>query len=257
VHAQPYDLAFTIASPNQVFSGRPGGSSAPVSVSASEGPLEHVERSALERSLREAEESALAELATIRETLRRSVEAVTRGDTSLAEAVMAEADEVERRYSDVHERLVALIARHAPVAGDLRLAIALLHVNDRVERMGAQCVNIAKLCCAMPAGSRPAGGQLDCLAGMASLADEQVAEAARVFAERDIEGARNLREHDQGINSANRRCFEFAVHDRGAETRREGALMVTLMARALERIGDNAVDVGRQAIFAVSGRLRD
>jgi phosphate transport system protein len=227
-----------------------------MSVSVDEGPLLRVERSALEDALREAERRTLSELEVVRGALEDAVKAVMTGDAALADDVVRRAGELERRYADVHDRLLALMARQAPVAGDLRLAIALLHVNDRIERMGAQCVNIAKLCRAIDGGMRPSEEQLDCLAAMARLASEQMAESARVFAERDAEGVRRLREHDVAINESNRRCFSLAVGVGGEEARREVALVVAMMARALERTGDNAVDIGQQAVFAASGRLR-
>jgi phosphate transport system protein len=149
-----------------------------------------------------------------------------------------------------------LIARQAHVAGDLRLAIALLHVNDRTERMGTQCVNIATLSSAMPVGADRPAEQLGCLREMARMADEQVAEAARAFAQRDVEAARRLDERDRGINEHNRRCFALAVREGDGEQRREAAFLVAMMARAIERLGDNAVDIGQQADFAVTGRLR-
>jgi phosphate transport system protein len=192
----------------------------------------------------------------VRQSLRRAVEAARTGDAALADQVATSAGELERRYGEVHDRLLGVIARQAPVAGDLRLAIALLHVNDRLDRMGAQCLNVATLCGAIPAGTRPSTEQLECLSAMAELADEQVAEAGRVFAERDVEGAARIRQHDVAINDANRRCFALAIHDGDDEALREVAFVVAMMARALERIGDNAVDVGQQTAFAVTGRLR-
>jgi phosphate transport system protein len=215
-----------------------------------------VSRSALQAALHEAEERTLGELRVVRTLLRRAVEAATTGDPSAAEAVEADARELDRRYGDVHDRLLSLIACQGPVAGDLRLAIALLHVNDRIERMGAQCVNVATLCRQIPSGQSASAGQLECLSTMAELADEQVAEAERVFAERDREGARDLRKHDLEINGHNRRCFELAVQNGSDESRREVGFFVALMARALERIGDNAVDIGQQASFAATGRRR-
>jgi phosphate transport system protein len=217
---------------------------------------ERVERIPLLRSLREAEERTLAEFDVVRDLLRRAVEAATAHEPEAADRVAADARDLQRRYDDVHDRLLALIARQAPVAGDLRLAIALLHVNDRVERMGAQCVNIATLCGQIPERERPSSEQLNCLSAMARLVDEQVAEAARAFAERDVDGAAGLRDHDLAINEHNRRCFALAVTGGDDPARREAAFFVALMARALERIGDNAVDIGQQATFAVTGRLR-
>jgi phosphate transport system protein len=206
--------------------------------------------------LREAEERTLAELAVVRELLAETIRAATTCDTAIADQVSAQAGDLDRRYGEVHDCLLALMARQAPVAGDLRLATALLHVNDRIERMGSQCLNIATLCRALPEGERPSSGQLECLSAMARLADEQVTEALRVFAQRDVDGARRLVEHDLGINEQNRRCFALAVRDGDDEVHREVGFMVAMMARAIERVGDNAVDIGRQAAFAATGRLR-
>jgi phosphate transport system protein len=215
-----------------------------------------VDRTPLEQGLREAEQQTLAEFGVVRDLLRQAVDAALSGDGTLAQKVAEDARELEQRYDEVHDRLLALIALQAPVAGDLRLAIALVHVNDRLARMGAQAVNVATLCGEMPEGARPSQEQLACLSTMASLVDEQVADAQSILTDRDPDGAARLRRHDQAINEHNRRCFALAVQDGDDERRREAAFFVALMARALERIGDNAVDVGRQAAFAASGRLR-
>jgi phosphate transport system protein len=170
--------------------------------------------------------------------------------------VVASAGEAESRYERVHEELLALIARQQPVATDLRLAIALLHVNDRAERMAAQCVNIATLCAAVPEGHRPSPEQVSCLTEMARVVDEQVGRAQRAFATRDVDSASKLRDLDLEINEQNRRCFALAVEIGADDARRQTAFFGALMARALERIGDNAVDIGRQLVFVVTGTLR-
>ena len=214
-----------------------------------------VVRAPLDEALHAAEEATLVSLSAVREALRHAVRTVTSSSAEEADPALGQATQLRERYLDVHQRLLVVIARQAPVASDLRLAIALLHVNDRLERMSAQCVNIITLCRAFPPNEAPSEGQLDCLRTMAELADEQIDEAGRVFATRDLEGARRLGQHDLGINERNRRCFGLAVRDRAEESQREVALMVAMMARAIERIGDNAVDVGRQATFVVTGRL--
>jgi phosphate transport system protein len=98
------------------------------------------------------------------------------------------------------------------------------------------------MCCALSDGHRPSVAQLECLEGMAELADEQLADATRTFAERDAEGVERLRAGDAAINERNRRCFALGL----AEARNRGdhktAFFVALMARAIERIGDNSVD---------------
>jgi phosphate transport system protein len=215
-----------------------------------------VARSRFENALEEVEQRTLGELELVREPLRQSVHAAIKCDCDLAAKVAAEQAEFDRRYGEVHDQLLAFMAQQAPVATDLRLAMALLHTNDRVERIGAQCLNIATLCGAVPTGVKPSEEQLMCLSDMAVLADEQVGDAAFVFAARDPDGASRLRERDAAINELNRRCFGLAIDQGGDEEHLEAAFFVAMMARAIERIGDNAVDIARQAAFVVTGRLR-
>src|SRR4051794_34761586 len=90
-------------------------------------------RPALRAGLAAAEERTLAEVQLVRECLRRAVRAATTQDRELANEVSAIAAEFGERYGEVHDMLLGLVARQTPVAGDLRLAMALLHVNDRAE----------------------------------------------------------------------------------------------------------------------------
>lgn len=214
-----------------------------------------VARSALTAGLRDAEVRTLAELKRTRVLLRQAVDAAVACDAGRARDVTETASESDHIYEDVHERLMAVIATQAPVASDLRLAMALVHVNERVERMCSQCVNIATLCTEI-GGNRPSDAQLSCLDAMAHLAEEQISEAARIFAERDLEGLAKIRKHDSEINERNRSCFGLAIDEGRDDARREAAFFVALMARAIERIGDNAVDIAQQANFAATGRLR-
>ena len=74
-----------------------------------------------------------------------SMEALEHQDVELAEMVIADDDRLDGRYLEVHQGILSLLALQAPVAGDLRLVAALLHTIKHIERMGDQCVNIAKL----------------------------------------------------------------------------------------------------------------
>jgi phosphate transport system protein len=213
-------------------------------------------RARLGQRLDAAEAAVLEELRGVCELLGESMRAATTGDRALAEGLAARASELERRYTEIHDQLMQVLALQAPVASDLRLAMALVHINDRVARMRAQCINIATLCCAMPADARASADQLGCLAEMARLVSEQTTRAAQILEARDVAAMGALRENDQQVNRHNRRCFELGVHDGTSETRRVAAFFVALMARALERLGDNAVDIAEHTAFVVTGRLR-
>jgi phosphate transport system protein len=212
-------------------------------------------RSVLVEGLSVAEEGVLAEIDALRSQLLRAGQAVRTAASEVAAEVISSASQSREHYADTHRRLLCLIACQGPVAGDLRLAIALLHVNDRLARISSQCLNIATLYRQIPAGAPLPSIQLDCLDEMVSLADGQLREAARVLATRDPDGAARLREQDQAINEHNRHCFALAVQTRDDRIR-QAVFFVALMARAIERIGDNAVDIARQAAFVSTGELQ-
>ena len=79
------------------------------------------------------------------EQLDRTLEALEHQDVELASFVIADDDRIDGRYLEVHQGILSLLALQAPVAGDLRVVAALLHVIKHAERMGDQCVNVAKL----------------------------------------------------------------------------------------------------------------
>src|SRR5215208_2799629 len=95
--------------------------------------------------LRALEEQALGALDLVVTAMDRTLEALEHQDIELASIVVADDDRLDGRYLEVHQGLLSLLALQAPVAGDLRVVAALLHVIRCAERMGDQCVNIAKL----------------------------------------------------------------------------------------------------------------
>ena len=102
-------------------------------------------RHAFREALKELEDQALGGLDLVISQLDRALEAISYQDVELAGMVVADDDRIDGRYLEVHQGILSLLARQAPVAGDLRIVAALLHVIRCVERMGDQCVNIAKL----------------------------------------------------------------------------------------------------------------
>src|SRR4051812_9405450 len=95
--------------------------------------------------LKNLEEQALGGLDLVADQLDRVLEAIQHQDIELASMVIADDDRIDGRYLEVHQGVLSLLARQAPVATDLRTVAALLDVIKHIERMGDQCVNIAKL----------------------------------------------------------------------------------------------------------------
>jgi len=203
------------------------------------------------------EEHALGGLDLVLEQLDRVLEALEHQDVELATIVIHDDDRLDGRYLEVHQGILSLLARQAPVAGDLRLVAALLHVIMHIERMGDQCVNIAKL---IPlSGYEPPvrAEVLQRLLRMGALARSEVTQAKQCFAARDVALAEDLVRQDQEVNRLQRTIFQTAIEIGDDPDTREWAMHMTLVARALERIGDNAVDIGEQTAFVVTGLFRE
>jgi phosphate transport system protein len=207
--------------------------------------------------LEQLEASALGGLDLVGDALARTLEAIEHQDVELAQIVIADDDRIDGRYLEVHQALITLLATQSPVATDLRLISSLLHVLKNVERMGDQCVNICKL---IPlTGNEPPADEemVRLILTMGKQARTLSSQAKRAFAERNVEMARDLVRQDDVVDNLNRECFRLALEIGDDADRREWAMTMLLAARAIERIGDNAVDIGEQVAFVVTGLFRE
>src|SRR6266480_1897068 len=160
-----------------------------------------------QEELRNLEEAALGGIDIVRGQLERVMEALEHQDIELAEIVIHDDDRVDGRYLEVHQGILSLLALQAPVAGDLRVVAALLHVINHIERMGDQCVNIAKM---IPlSGYEPPvrPEMLDALAKMGAHARSEVVQCKAAFAGREMGLAEDLVRQDRDINRLNREIF--------------------------------------------------
>jgi phosphate transport system protein len=214
-------------------------------------------RQQFQEELSRLEDQALGGLDMVAHALDKTLEMIQHQDVELASMVIADDDRIDGRYLEVHQGLLSMLALQAPVATDLRVAAALLHVMKNVERMGDQCVNIAKL---IPlAGHEPPANEemLSNIEKMGRQAKSQVMQSKLAFKNRDVGLAQDLVRQDEEINRLNRDCFRIAIEIGDDLDTREWAMQMILVARSLERVGDNAVDVGEQTAFVVTGLFRE
>jgi phosphate transport system protein len=207
--------------------------------------------------LHDLETSALEALDMVVSTLDRTLEAFEQRDIELASIVIADDDRIDGRYLEVHQGILSLLALQAPVASDLRLVAALLHVIKHAERMGDQCVNIAKIL-PLDGNEPPIDEQVvSRILEMGRCARSEVEQSKHAFKLRDVALAEDLVRQDQHINRLQREVFGLAI-DCGVDSdQREWAMHMVLIARCIERIGDNAVDIGEQTAFVVTGLFRE
>ena len=189
-------------------------------------------------------------------SLRAALSALGQHDVDLANEVITFDDEVDQRYSEIQRGIESLLARQTPVAVDLRLVLAMLHINLHLERMGDYCVTVAKLL--KLADGLP--GQPRLIEGLEEMGDrceEMIRVALDSFAQRDIEAATSLVELDELIDRVNRRAVERILDLAGDPSAHEWGLRMLLISRCLERIGDHAVDIGEQVVYLVTGEFRE
>jgi phosphate transport system protein len=189
-------------------------------------------------------------------SLRAALNALAQRDVELADEVIAFDDEVDRAYYELERGVESLLARQTPVAVDLRLVLALLHINLHLERMGDYCVTIAKLI-KLADGQPEQSRLIEGLEEMGDRCEEMIRVALDSFATRDIEAATSLVELDELIDRVNRRAVHRILELSGDPVTHEWGLRMLLVSRCLERIGDHAVDIGEQTAYLVSGEFRE
>jgi phosphate transport system protein len=192
----------------------------------------------------------------VQSQLTRALEALANGDLNLADEVMVRDDALDRAYVEVEQEILRTLALQAPVAKDLRLVAAVLHVNSHLERMGDLCVNMAKFV-RITLEYPPVPEIQATLAEMGAHAQKLIAAAMTAFARRDVALAETLPRLDEPLDRLNQQIFRQIERAAGDDRALEWASRMILVARYLERLGDHSVDIGEQVSFVVTGEVRE
>jgi phosphate transport system protein len=199
------------------------------------------------------EERIIAMGSRVLDMLDEAMAALVTGDGDRGEGVVRADDEIDRMHAEVQEGIFRTLSLQAPVASELRLVSALIHANLHTERLGDLCVNIAKF--ARLVEDLPHDAEL--LAQFTEMSGHTrrvIARAMEALGRRDAAAARELPALDDPIDQLNRGLFKRLVQLAASdETKLDWAMRMVLVARYLERMGDHAVDIGEQVIFAVTG----
>lgn len=185
-----------------------------------------------------------------------AVDALHGGDTDLADAVVAGDDRIDRLYVSVEQRTLEVLALQTPVATDLRLISAILHVNLHLERVGDMAVNIAKITRAT-SGLPRSDTILLHLQEMCDVVRPMLRRALDAFSRRDLELARTLPAMDEPVDRLNRNMYREVAACAGDHDLLEWAAHMMVVSRQLERVGDHAVDTAEQVAFLITGEFQE
>ena len=184
---------------------------------------------------------------------RDAVSSLVTGDVDLAERIIANDDDMDRRCLGIEERALETIATQSPVARDLRLLHSLTYIAMHLERMADLSVNIAKAT-RRTAERRGPQTLYDLIQAQGNLVYRVLDATVEALEKSDLELARKLPELDEPIDHLYKQFFrELArLHD---EEDIEWASLMVLASRYLERIADNAVDIGERIAYLVTGEF--
>ena len=209
----------------------------------------HDELGALQREILEMWEQA-------GNAVQHAVHAVVFRDSEEAQRVIDGDDAIDARYLDIDQRTLETLALQTPVAADLRLVSAIIHVNLHLERTGDQAVNVAKL--HLLTEDLPGSDAMrEQIREMGDLVVGMLRSAMEAFDRRDLELSLRLPKMDDPVDRLNRASHLEALKLADDPSALDWGLHMNLVSRALERVGDQAVDIAEQVGFLITGEFRE
>lgn len=208
-------------------------------------------RDQFRQELRAIHSDVVGILDAVTESTRQSVEALVSGDVDLAEKVITGDRTLDDRCAMVEERVIETIATQSPVARDLRLLQSLGYMAIRLERMADLATNIAKAA-RRTAGRRGPQTLYDLIQAQGNLVTRVLDATREALDRRDLELACKLPELDEPIDHLYKQFFRELARLSNEEDI-EWASQMVLASRYLERIADNAVDIGERIAYLITG----
>ncbi|GAB3712036.1 phosphate signaling complex protein PhoU [Mariniluteicoccus flavus] len=207
-------------------------------------------------SYREELDSVVDDLVEMSQLVAVAVGTATKSllnaDLQLAEQVITNDAKIDNSHNDIEARCFSLLARQAPVAGELRTVVAALRMVAEMARMGDLSAHVAKIArMRFPEKAVPAGLEPN-FARMAEVAEHMVTQAGETLRTRDVAVANQLSVHDEEMDELRRSQFRILLGEDWSHGV-EAAVDVALLGRYYERIADHAVSMGRRVIYVVTG----
>lgn len=192
--------------------------------------------------------------ASVESRVGQAIDAFLNHDADLARSVRVRDHEIDEMEIDVEAECVRLLALCHPVAGDLRLVLAVLRINTDLERIGDLAKGIAKrtidMCDAKPVALP------ESMSVMARTAREMVSGSLKALADEDAALCRHVIGSDQIVDDIQKEVFAWAIEEIPRHTDwTRAAIDVISVARALERIADHASNIAEDVIYLAEGAV--
>jgi phosphate transport system protein len=209
----------------------------------------------LHREVERIKTKILALSAVVEDNVRRSVKALVDCDADLAaEAIALDDSKIDGTEVEIEEECLKILALHQPVASDLRFIIAVLKINNDLERVGDKAVNIARRAVYLSQAC-PAFVPFD-LMEMATRSQSMLKRSLDALVNLDTDLARHVTGEDEAMDETNRANYNIIERRMGTHPAEIPVLMHYLaVSRQLERIADHATNIAEDVIYMVDGDI--
>ena len=188
-----------------------------------------------------------------RHNLERAVRSLLERNSELANAVIVEDDEIDELERVIDRMGMAILVRFHPLAGDLRMVVSSMKISMNLERISDHARSIAKRARKISASQELQESLL--IEPIYTMADELLRDAIRSYTEADVDLGAELHERDKELDRAHKRANRtFGERLESGDGRTQDYLHLIFIVRSLERIGDLAVNIGEDAVFAEAAR---
>ena len=208
----------------------------------------------LQRQIEQLKQKILFVGSMVEAAIANAVAALVHRDESIARKVLEEDAEIDRMEVDVEEDCLKILALYQPVAVDLRFVVAVLKINNDLERMGDLAKNIAKRVLYLSRVDR-VDVPVDFRA-MAVRAQDMVKRSLDALVSADSSLAHRVRQDDDELDNMRRAIHEkIRAAIRAKPDQTETLMKLYSVAKHLERLGDMATNVAEDVIYMVEGDI--
>ncbi len=208
----------------------------------------------LEVEIDKLKQSVLRLSAIVEESVHMAVRAVATRDARLANTVIEADHEIDQQEVEIEEQCLKVLALHQPVAVDLRFIVALLKINNDLERIGDLAVNLAERAIAyakLPQVAVPFD-----LDGMAALVKAMLKRSLDSLMHADVSEASAVRKSDDEVDQIHRNMYQairdgIMAHPENIDT----FILFLSVSRYLERIADHATNIAEDVTYMIEGEI--
>ena len=208
----------------------------------------------LEKEIEKLKRQILALSAKVENDVCLAVRAADNLDAAIARDVVNREDETNLREVDVEEECLKILALHQPVAVDLRYIVAVLKLNNDLERIGDLAVNIAER--AEFINSRVRIDIPFDFAGLSEKTQAMLRNSLDALVHMDARLARHVCEMDDEVDTINRQMYDQVKNMIRAHPDQVDVLIAMLsVSRYLERVADHATNIAEDVLYMIEGRI--